>query len=90
MKTLIVILIPISKSEKIVEIKNQIVKYLGSRMVEQNLDDIAELIVNQTLDNNDKTTIANAVANYDDRGCVMFLETEKDTIPDNLYCTFKL
>ena len=90
MKTVILILVPISQSGTVEEIKSTIVRYLGSRMIEQNSDDVAGLVLNCLLSTTDKSAIVNAVTSRDDRSCVLFLETEKETLPSNDYYVFEI
>ena len=88
MKTAIFILVPVSQSVTVTEIKEQIVKYLGSRMIEHNPDDIPALATNCPLDQEDKAAIVNCVTSKDDRSCVIFLETDKEL--NNDYFVFSI
>jgi len=88
MKTAIFILVPISQSTTVTEIKEQIVKYLGSRMIEHNPDDIPALAINCSLDPEDKNAIVSSVTSRDDRSCVIFLETDKELNSDYFVFSF--
>lgn len=90
MKTVVVIVSPVSKAGEIEDIKDKIIKYLGSRMVEQIPDDVPGLILNQTLDIMDKTAVSDIVCNSDDRSVVLFMETDKDTLPNDNYYVFEI
>ena len=89
MKTVIFILVPVSQSEAIAEIKEKIVKYLGSRMIEHNPDDIPAIATNCPLDPEDKAAIVNYITSRDDRSCAIFLETDKETL-NNDYFVFSI
>jgi hypothetical protein len=90
MKTVILIISPTSKAGEIEDIKDKIIKYLGSRMIEQVPDDVPGLVLNCLLDSTDKNAIVNVVTSRDDRSCVLFLETEKETLPSNDYYVFEI
>lgn len=89
MKTLIVIVTPISQFGEIENAKDLIVKYLGSRMIETNPSEMPALIVNTGLDTVDKNAIVSIVNSIDDRCTTLFIESEKE-IPGNAYYILEL
>lgn len=89
MKTLITIVSPISQYGEIADTKDQIVKYLGSRLIEVNPQELPAMIINCGLGDIDKIAIANIVNNMDDRCITLFMESEKE-IPDNAFFVLSL
>lgn len=89
MQTLITIISPISQYGEIADTKDQIVKYLGARMIEANPQEMPIMIINCGLENVDKTAIMNIVRNMDDRCIILFIESEEE-IPDNAFFNLSL
>lgn len=89
MKTLITIISPISQFGEIADTKDQIVKYLGARMIEVNPQEMPAMIINCGLDPTDKQAVVNLVRLIDDRCVVLFIESEKE-IPDNAAFTLSI
>ena len=89
MKTLITIISPISQYGEIADTKDQIVKYLGSRMIEVNPQELPAMIINCGLNPTDKQAVIDLVRLMDDRCLVLFIESEKE-IPDNASFTLSI
>ena len=54
-------------------------------MIEYNPDDIPALATNCPLDPEDKSAIVNCVTSRDNRSCVIFLETDKESLNNDYF-----
>lgn len=78
-KTLIMVVAPITIQVASLDlIKEQISKYLGERMIEDNPQDYPTIKLNCLLSPEDIKTIVNIVGTTEDRCTILFLESEND------------
>ena len=94
MKTAILIVSKIKKgdnSKKVIDLKNEIVKYVGTRMLDSGVDeDIPGLMINQTLATDEKKKLSEMCT--DDEHLVFIESTDEaanDTSPGYIDCELK-
>ena len=94
MKTAILIVSKIKKgdtSKKVIDLKNEIVKYVGTRMLDSDVDeDIPGLMINQTLSSDEKEKLSEMCT--DDEYLVFIESTDesaKVTSPGYIDCELK-
>ena len=82
MKTIILISITIGNDGYIPQIKEEIVKFLGTRMISENPSDAPLIQVNQYLDAGDKKTISEIAKEKFESSAVFIIETDDNTFGD--------
>ena len=77
MYTEIIISTQLSGTDWIPAIKEEIVKYLGNRMIAENVTNIPSVVVNTTLDQTDKNKLAEIATNVVQESVLIIIETEE-------------
>lgn len=90
MKTIILISIKLGNDGYIPQIKEEIVKYLGSRMIAENPSDAPLVQVNQYLDATDKKAISEITRDTFESAAIFMIETEDNNFGnDGNMCVLK-
>jgi hypothetical protein len=78
MKTVILIATPFGLENNIPDIKKEIVRYVGNRLVRDNPTDAPMLEVYNTLDDEDKEQISKIATGFLDNAAVFLIECDND------------
>ena len=90
MKTVIIICTPFGLESNIPDIKGEIVKYIGVRLIKDNPSNAPLIELNSQLDEIDKLQISKITSDILETAALFFIETEDDKFGDSgNYCTLQ-
>ena len=90
MKTVIIICTPFGLENNIPDIKGEIVKYIGVRLIKDNPSNAPLIELNSQLDEIDKLQISKITSDILETAALFFIEAQDDKFGDSgNYCTLQ-